>query len=116
MALARNDLEKLDIVTAVELMQLPGNQFVRVAGCVIARQRPRTAKGFVCLSLEDETGIANILLTPDILSGIGWWLRVTVFCGLRGRCRTKDGVVHVKAQRIFAISITDATIRSRDFH
>ena len=47
-------------------MQGRNNPSVRIAGCVIARQRPGTAKGFVFLSLEDETGIANIILTPDV--------------------------------------------------
>jgi DNA polymerase III alpha subunit len=54
------------ILSATDLLQHPSNNPVRIAGCVIARQRPGTAKGFVFLSLEDETGIANVILTPDV--------------------------------------------------
>ena len=52
--------------SADDLSHCDNNSFVRIAGCVIARQRPGTAKGFVFLSMEDETGIANIIITPDL--------------------------------------------------
>src|SRR4029077_1965072 len=51
---------------STELSSLPNGMHVRIAGAVIARQRPGTAKGFVFLSLEDETGIANAIITPQI--------------------------------------------------
>ena len=59
-------LDSLNVVRAVALKQLHNGQLVRVAGWVIVRQRPETAKGFVFLSLEDETGIANVIVTPQL--------------------------------------------------
>ena len=65
MAYHRDELRRQGILSAQELWECANNQYVRMAGCVIARQRPGTAKGFVFLSLEDETGIANVIITPD---------------------------------------------------
>ena len=45
---------------------IPNGKYLRIGGCVIARQRPGTAKGFVFLSLEDETGVANAIIMPDL--------------------------------------------------
>ena len=66
MAFHRAELERRGIVAAAALARLPHGRPARIAGCVIARQRPGTAKGFVFLSLEDETGIANAILTPAV--------------------------------------------------
>src|SRR6202171_6160164 len=66
MAYHRAELQKMGIRCAVELASLPDGMHVLIAGGVIARQRPGTAKGFVFLSLEDETGIANAIITPQL--------------------------------------------------
>src|SRR5208337_21070 len=66
LAYRRNELRRAHVLSAQELTQVAQGRFVRTAGCVIARQRPGTAKGFVFLSLEDETGISNAILSPDI--------------------------------------------------
>src|SRR5205807_4118339 len=58
----REALSKLQVKRACDLPRVPDGQYTRVAGCVIARQRPGTAKGFVFLSLEDETGISNVIV------------------------------------------------------
>ena len=116
MAYHRAALRQQGILSARELEELGRNQHVCVAGCVIARQRPGTAKGFVFLSLEDETGIANIILSPDIFEQN----RITVtrnrFLRIAGPMQNQDGVIHVKAQRIEPLEITSADIRSHDFH
>jgi error-prone DNA polymerase len=65
MAYQRAVLRSQGILSAEDLSHTTANSFVHIAGCVIARQRPGTAKGFVFLSLEDETGIANVIITPD---------------------------------------------------
>jgi error-prone DNA polymerase len=57
----------MGIYRACDLTQLPNGQRLRIGGCVIARQRPGTAKGMMFISLEDETGIANAIFTPDLL-------------------------------------------------
>jgi len=97
-------------------MQRRSNLPVRIAGCVIARQRPGTAKGFVFLSLEDETGIANIILAPDVFEQNRIIVTRNRFLLIEGPLQNQDGVVHVKAQRIIPLDITNADIRSHDFH
>ena len=67
MAYRRAALRRARVLSAKELAQVPHGRHVRTAGCIIARQRPGTAKGFVFLSLEDETGISNAIISPDIL-------------------------------------------------
>ena len=112
----REELKRSDVLSAAELRGRRDGEWVKAAGCVIARQRPGTAKGFVFLSLEDETGIANIILTPDIFEQN----RITVtrnrFLRIEGPVQNQEGVIHVKAQRIEALEITRVEIRSHDFH
>ena len=66
MAYRRAWLNAMGIRRASELRDLPSGKRLRIGGCVIVRQRPGTAKGFVFLSLEDETGVANAIITPDL--------------------------------------------------
>jgi error-prone DNA polymerase len=63
----RPELRSQGILAAQELRRCRDGEFVRTAGCVIARQRPGTAKGFIFPSMEDETGVANVILTPDFV-------------------------------------------------
>jgi error-prone DNA polymerase len=116
MAYHREALRQEGILSAEELMQRRSNQPVRIAGCVIARQRPGTAKGFVFLSLEDESGIANIILAPDVFEQNRIIVTRNRFLLIEGPLQNQDGVVHVKAQRIIPLDITNADIRSHDFH
>jgi len=106
-------------------MQIPNGRRVRTAGCVIARQRPGTAKGFVFLSLEDETGISNAIITPDLLDRNRILLLSEKFLLLEGVLQNQEGVVSVKVDRVRplreayateSIDITDAEVRSHDFH
>jgi error-prone DNA polymerase len=116
MTYLREELRQKGFLTAEELTQGHTHQFVRIAGCVIARQRPGTAKGFVFLSLEDETGIANIILTPDIFERDRILVTRNRFLRIEGSLQNQDGVVHVKAQRIVPLEIADMDIRSHNFH
>jgi len=116
MADHREALRREGILSAEELAQCRSNHLVRIAGCVIARQRPGTAKGFVFLSLEDETGIANVILTPDVFERDRIVVTRMRFLLIEGQLQNQDGVVHVKAQRITPLDITSADIRSHDFH
>lgn len=112
----REEMKRRGIRSAVELSQLPNGLRVRVAGSVIARQRPGTAKGFVFLSLEDETGIANAIITPQIFKTN----RVTIvhhqFLLIDGQLQNQDNVVSVKAERVAPLQITKAATASHDFH
>jgi error-prone DNA polymerase len=116
MAYQREKLRQEGILSAQELLEGENNRYVRVAGCVIARQRPGTAKGFVFLSLEDETGIANIIVTPDFFERERVLVTRSRFLIVEGKLQNQDGVIHVKAQRIRELDITHAPVRSRDFH
>jgi error-prone DNA polymerase len=83
---------------------------------VIARQRPGTAKGFVFLSLEDETGIANVIITPDTFERDRIVVTRSRFLMIEGPLQNQDGVIHVKVHRITPLDIASAEIRSHDFH
>jgi error-prone DNA polymerase len=98
MAYQRESLRRLGILSAAELESARSDQFVRAAGRVVARQRPGTAKGFVFLSLEDETGIANIILAPDVFEANRIVVTRTRFLLIAGKLQNQDGVVHVKAR------------------
>jgi error-prone DNA polymerase len=116
MSYHREALRSQGYLTADDLAHSQGNRVVRIAGCVIARQRPGTAKGFVFLSLEDETGIANVIITPDLFERERVLITRSRFLSIAGPLQNQDGVVHVKAQRIKPIEITSAEIRSHNFH
>lgn len=116
MSYHRKSLRAEGILASVDLETYRHNQFVRIAGCVIARQRPGTAKGFVFLSLEDETGISNVIITPDIFERDRTIITRTRFLLIEGPLQNQDGVIHVKAHKIVPIDITSAEVRSHDFH
>ncbi|MGA8671546.1 MAG: error-prone DNA polymerase, partial [Terracidiphilus sp.] len=116
MAYQRATLRSKGFLSADDLSHTASNHFVRIAGCVIARQRPGTAKGFVFLSLEDETGIANIIITPDIFERDRIIVTRSRFLQIEGPLQNQDGVIHVKAYRIVSLNITTAEMPSHDFH
>ncbi len=116
MAYRRAQMDALGVRPARELPGLPDGQRVRAAGCVIARQRPGTARGFVFLSLEDETGIANAIITPDLFEQNRLLLVGEQFLLVEGVLQNLDNVVSVKAERVLPLAITGAATSSHDFH
>ena len=125
MAYRRADLKRAGVFSAKELTQVPHGRHVRTAGCVIARQRPGTAKGFVFLSLEDETGISNAIITPDLLEQNRILIVSEKFLLLEGVLQNQDGVISVKVDRVSpmrdayaadTVDVTDADVQSHDFH
>jgi error-prone DNA polymerase len=100
---------------AVDLPRLPSGLRVQVAGAVICRQRPGTAKGFLFLSLEDETGIANGIVTPDMFDANRAVLVGEPFIIVDGVLQHQDGVVSVKVQRVEPCP-RGAAVPSHDFH
>jgi error-prone DNA polymerase len=95
--------------------QRPGGR-VRVAGCIITRQRPGTAKGFVFLTLEDETGIGNVIITPDVYDEQRLVVVEAAFVIVEGILQYQDGVTAVKAERLSTLQGVPVTIESHDFH
>lgn len=116
MAYHRAELRREGIVTARDLEHHVNHQRVSIAGCVIARQRPGTAKGFVFLSLEDETGIANVIILPDIFEANRIVVTRSRILRIDGQLQLHDGVVHVKAREVIPLDLTKAEMRSHDFY
>jgi error-prone DNA polymerase len=116
MAYHRDALRANNILSAMDLLACRSNTSIRVAGCVIARQRPGTAKGFVFLSLEDETGIANIILTPDVFERDRLIVTRNRFLLIAGTVQNTDGVIHVKALHMEPLNISDVPIAPHNFH
>ena len=116
MAYRRAEMTALGIRPASALKSIPNGQRLRIGGCVIARQRPGTAKGFVFLSLEDETGIANAIVTPDLLQKNRILLISEPFLMIEGILQNLDHVISVKAERVLPLFVTRAETSSHDFH
>jgi error-prone DNA polymerase len=116
MAYRREEMNALGVTPARQLARIRHGSRVRVAGCVIVRQRPGTAKGFVFLSMEDETGVANVIVTPDLFERSRFVLMGSHFLLIDGALQNADHVVSVKATRVEAISARVAADLSHDFH
>ena len=112
----RQKLNHLKALRAVDIRRLGDGNFVRVAGWVIVRQRPGTAKGFVFLTLEDETGVSNIIVTPQLFDRYRNELVSHPFLLIEGLLQNQDDVVSVKASRIEPLPFKVAAASSRDFH
>src|ERR1700744_765121 len=104
MAYRRDALRRSGVLSAKELLHVRDGVFVRTAGCVIARQRPGTAMGFIFLSMEDETGIANVIVTPDVYEHHRSIVIRSKFIRVDGPLQNQGGVIHVKAVRLIALS------------
>jgi len=116
MAHRRAEWNGMNIKRACDLKFIVDGRFTRIAGCVIARQRPGTAKGFLFLSLEDETGIANAIVTPDVYERNRTLLTSGKFLMIEGPLQNQDNVISVKARRVHSLSVTAAETESHDFH
>ncbi len=116
MAYQRTEMSRRGIYPAIELPKMQNGRRVKTAGCVIARQRPGTAHGFVFLSLEDETGIANAIVTPDLFEKNRLLLVSERFLIVEGVLQNVDNVVSVKADRVSALEIAAVQTSSHDFH
>src|SRR5688500_6064269 len=112
----RNELNKLGASRSIDIVGMRHGSEVRVAGWVIVRQRPGTAKGFVFLTLEDETGVANIIITPQLFSKNRLVLVDHPFLLIEGILQNQDRVVSVKAKRVRPLSFKVAGTPSHDFH
>jgi len=102
MALWREQLP--DVWRASDLPQTQNGQIVRIAGNVICRQRPGTAKGFVFISLEDETGVSNAIVTPRLFEELRLLITQESFLVIQGTAQNTGKVVLIKAQRIEALA------------
>ena len=112
----RAEMQRMGIIRACDLAHLPNGQRLRIGGCVIARQRPGTAKGMMFMSLEDETGIANAIFSPDLLQRNRVLLISERFVMIEGILQNQDNVIHVRAEKVSPLRVTRAETTSHDFH
>ena len=117
MQLIRSKLKKKGIVASKDLLLHPTDKPVRVAGIVVIRQRPVTAKGFLFLTLEDETGFSNIVVKPKMTARYRKEVVHSRALMVEGKLEKKDGVVNVIGHQFipFTINNRDLGPRSRDF-
>jgi error-prone DNA polymerase len=116
MALHRNTLALRGVLRAADLPQARNGRRVRVAGMVITRQRPGTAKGFVFLTLEDETGISNVIIRPDLFDRQRSEAIRQPFLIVDGVLQHQDGVLSVRAERLEGLDRLAASIDAHDFY
>ena len=113
----RPQLDALEIVPARKLSELKDGCFVRVAGLVLVRQRPGTAKGITFVTLEDETGVANLIIRQDVWQRFHRAARTAAALVAHGRLQKSEGVIHVLVSRLDDLSdqLKGLASQSRDF-
>jgi error-prone DNA polymerase len=115
MRLYRDALRARGILAAEDLPYTHKGRIVKVAGCVICRQRPGTAKGFMFLSMEDETGIANAIVKPDLFEAYREVLVTAPYLLIEGVLQNQQGAVSVKLQRAAELRLGAVAAPSHDF-
>jgi error-prone DNA polymerase len=116
MAHYRQQLRSLQVVRAGDLPLLQHGVKARIAGCVIARQRPGTAHGFIFLSIEDETGISNAIIDPELYERHRSLVTYAKFLLIEGALQNVDRVIHIRARHIEELNVTAASTQSHDWH
>jgi len=112
----RSRLREMSVFRAGDLKLVRHGVKARIAGQVIARQRPGTAHGFIFLSLEDETGIANAIVDPELYEANRSLVTYAKFLLIDGTLQNIDKVIHLRAKHIEELYITAAPMESHDFH
>ena len=115
LASLRRALRERGVLTADELRRVPDGRFVRVAGHVIVRQRPGTAKGFCFLTLEDETGTSNAILTPKAFRRFRAPLHEAEIVLIAGPLQNVDDVIHVRVRHLEPLALGEGLPRSHDY-
>ena len=114
----RTQLDARRVLAAQQLPTMPNNLICRVGGMVITRQKPATAKGFVFLTLEDETGLINIIVRPDVYERYRRVVRSNATLVIEGKLQKQSGSIDVLARKIWTFDgegLVDG-VRARNFH
>jgi error-prone DNA polymerase len=113
----RAELARQNVVTAGRLTEMPHNAICKVGGLVITRQRPGTAKGFVFLTLEDETGLVNVIVRPDVYERYRRVIRQSMTVIVEGKLQKESGCIDVLARKVWSFDAGDVVggVRSRNF-
>ncbi len=112
----RERLRSSEVVTSAEARRLPNGRRTRVAGHVIVRQRPGTAKGMLFLTLEDETGTCNVVIRPEVFRRDRRLLHTCRILLVEGPIQSVDGVVHIQGMEFEELALTGPAPPSHDFH
>jgi error-prone DNA polymerase len=116
LAFHREKLNALGVTPARGLKFIPNGRSVRIAGCVICRQRPGTAKGLLFLSIEDETGVSNAVVMPDVFDRERATILNNSYLVVDGEMQNIDGVYTVRAARFEPLHVAEEAVPSHDFH
>jgi error-prone DNA polymerase len=116
MAYYRKQMRAMGVTLAADLPYVPPGGWVRIAGCVIVRQRPGTAKGILFLSIEDETGIANAVVSKDLFAENRLVVVSNPWLLVEGPVQNVDSVIHVQAKKIRKLDYDPIATASHDFH
>ena len=116
MRLCREAMRERGVLPASALKRFRNGRTVRVAGCVICRQRPGTANGFLFLSLEDETGIANGIVEPEIFDTHREVLVTAPYLLIEGTLQNQQGAISVKLRHAERLDFDASGTPSHDFH
>jgi len=103
------------VCTAADLHRARPNQIVKVAGFVICRQRPGTANGFIFLSIEDETGIANAIVEPKKFDEFRETLVRAPYVIVQGILQNQQGAISIKLRHVEPLELNVAAVPSHDF-
>jgi error-prone DNA polymerase len=116
MAYRRASLQGTGIITMKQLQEIPDGKRACIAGHAVVRQRPGSAKGFMFMSIEDETGIGNVVVTPQFFDNNREGIVRSPFVKISGVVQNQSGVVHLKAHGIEPLYVTTAQISAHNFH
>lgn len=116
MSLYRHAVEARGALPASALKRVKNGRTVRVAGAVICRQRPGTAHGFLFLSLEDETGIANAIVEPPLFEQHREVLTGSPYLLIEGILQNQQGAISIKLHYAERLDFASVPVKSHDFH
>lgn len=117
MQTVRAELKRRNYPDAAELNKYPDGRSTHFVAMVICRQRPSTASGVLFMTLEDETGLANVIIWPKVYEAYRIIARTEAFLGVSGRVQQEEGTCHLIAERLWSphIELRQPVSRSRDF-
>jgi error-prone DNA polymerase len=113
MALLRDEFKRLGYTRTMDLASLPADRIVKVAGIALIRQRPGSAKGVIFSTLEDETGIANIITWPKTFERYRRTVLAARLLGVRGTLQREQEVIHVVARELIDMSTSLASLSEK---
>jgi error-prone DNA polymerase len=116
MAFHRQKLDALGVTPASQLKFVRNGRVVRIAGCIICRQRPGTAKGLLFLSIEDETGVSNAVVMPDVFDRERKTILNNSYLVIDGEMQNVDNVYTVRAAHFEPLDVAEEAVPSHDFH